>query len=80
MTKLTVDQMWEQMLMGSYPRLHGMRKMWGALPSPPRCNAPFRGPGGVMMRVIARCSISSSRICGSYGPTPRRGWGLPGGG
>jgi adenylate cyclase len=55
MPKMTVDQMWEQMLTGSYPRLHGMRKMWGALPSPPRCklcNAPFRGPGGLMMRVI----------------------------
>jgi adenylate cyclase len=43
------------MLTGSYPRLHGMRKVWGALPSPPRCklcNAPFRGPGGVLMRAI----------------------------
>jgi adenylate cyclase len=60
-TKLTVDEMWEQMLTGSYPRLHGMRKMWGALPSPPRCklcNAPFRGPGGVLMRAIR------------YGPSP----------
>lgn len=61
MTRLTVEEMWEQMLTGSYPRLHGMRKMWGALPSPPRCklcNAPFRGPGGVLMRAIA------------YGPSP----------
>ena len=61
MTKLTTEEMWEQMLTGSYPRLHGMRKMWGALPSPPRCklcNAPFRGPGGVLMRAIA------------YGPSP----------
>ena len=43
------------MLMGDYPRLHSMRRMWGALPSAPRCklcNAPFRGPGGVMMRAI----------------------------
>jgi adenylate cyclase len=61
MAKLTVEEMWEQMLTGSYPRLHGMRKMWGALPAPPRCklcNAPFRGPGGVLMRAIA------------YGPSP----------
>jgi adenylate cyclase len=61
MAKLTVDEMWEQMLTGSYPRLHGMRRMWGALPSPPRCklcNAPFRGPGGVLMRAIR------------YGPSP----------
>jgi adenylate cyclase len=38
-----------------------MRRMWGVLPSPPRCklcNAPFRGPGGVLMRAIA------------YGPSP----------
>ncbi len=43
------------MLTGDYPRLHSMRRMWGALPSAPRCklcNAPFRGPGGVMMRAI----------------------------
>jgi adenylate cyclase len=61
MAKPTVEEMWRQMLTGSYPRLHGMRKMWGALPSPPRCklcNAPFRGPGGVLMRAIR------------YGPSP----------
>jgi adenylate cyclase len=61
MAKLTREEMWEQMLTGSYPRLHGMRRVWGALPSPPRCklcNAPFRGPGGMAMRVIA------------YGPSP----------
>jgi adenylate cyclase len=55
MPKQTVDEMWAEMLTGSYPRLHRMRKMWGALPSPPRCklcNAPFRGPGGAMMRAI----------------------------
>jgi adenylate cyclase len=49
------------MLTGSYPRLHGMRRMWGALPSPPRCklcNAPFKGPGGLLMRAIR------------YGPSP----------
>jgi adenylate cyclase len=61
MAKLTVDEMWRQMLTGDYPRLHRMRRMWGALPSPPRCklcNAPFRGFGGALMRVIA------------YGPSP----------
>jgi adenylate cyclase len=61
MAKLTVEEMWEQMLTGSYPRLHRMRKLWGALPSPPRCklcNAPFRGPGGALMRAIR------------YGPSP----------
>jgi adenylate cyclase len=61
MAKPSVDEMWRQMLTGDYPRLHGMRKIWGALPSPPRCklcNAPFRGPGGLLMRAIA------------YGPSP----------
>jgi adenylate cyclase len=49
------------MLTGDYARLNGMRRMWGALPSPPRCklcNAPFRGPGGALMRAL------------SYGPSP----------
>jgi adenylate cyclase len=61
MAKLTPEEMWERMLTGDYPRLHRMRRIWGALPSPPRCklcNAPFRGPGGVVMRAIA------------YGPSP----------
>jgi adenylate cyclase len=61
MAKLTREEMWEQMLTGNFPRLHRMRRIWGALPSPPRCklcNAPFRGPGGVLMRAIA------------YGPSP----------
>jgi adenylate cyclase len=61
MAKPTVEEMWRQMLTGDYPRLHKMRRMWGALPSPPRCklcNAPFRGPGGVLMRAFA------------YGPSP----------
>jgi adenylate cyclase len=61
MAKLTPEEMWERMLTGDFPRLQRMRRMWGALPSPPRCklcNAPFRGPGGVLMRAIA------------YGPSP----------
>jgi adenylate cyclase len=61
MTKPPVDEMWRQMLTGDYPRLERMRQIWGALPSPPRCklcNAPFKGPGGVLMRLIA------------YGPSP----------
>ncbi|HEY8773474.1 MAG TPA: hypothetical protein VIM05_02795, partial [Gaiellaceae bacterium] len=61
MAKPPVDEMWRQMLTGDYPRLHRMRRIWGALPSPPRCklcNAPFRGVGGALMRAIA------------YGPSP----------
>src|SRR5262245_11092456 len=61
MAKPTREEMWEQMLTGSWPRLQRMRRMWGALPSPPRCklcNAPFSGAGSVVMRVIG------------YGPSP----------
>jgi hypothetical protein len=39
MAKLSREEMWLQMLTGSYPRLHGMRKLWGALPSPPPVDA-----------------------------------------
>src|SRR5207237_10624546 len=59
--KLTPEEMWARMLTGALPRLQRMRRIWGALPSPPRCklcNAPFRGPGGILMRAIA------------YGPSP----------
>src|SRR5262245_63575440 len=39
------EELWRQVLLGDYPSLQRMRRMWGALPSPPRCklcNAPFR--------------------------------------
>jgi adenylate cyclase len=61
MAKLTLEELWERMLTGDYPRLQRMRRVWGALPSPPRCklcNAPFRGPGSILMRGIG------------YGPSP----------
>lgn len=61
MAKLTPEELWTRMLTGDIPRLRRMRRIWGALPSPPRCklcNAPFRGPGGLLMRAIA------------YGPSP----------
>jgi adenylate cyclase len=61
MSKLTTDEVWERMLTGNFPRLQRMRRMWGVLPSAPRCklcNAPFGRPGGVLMRAIR------------YGPSP----------
>ena len=61
MAKLTPEELWRRMLTGEIPRLQTMRRVWGALPAPPRCklcNAPFRGPGGVLMRAL------------SYGPSP----------
>jgi adenylate cyclase len=67
MAKLTPEEMWLRMLTGDFPRLHRMRWMWGALPSPPRCklcNAPFRGPGGLLMRAIAYGPSSlNRRLC-----------------
>ncbi|HYX88377.1 MAG TPA: adenylate/guanylate cyclase domain-containing protein [Gaiellaceae bacterium] len=67
MAKLTVDEMWERMVTGTFPRLQRMRQIWGLLPSPPRCklcNAPFRGPGGVLMRALAYGpSTLNRRLC-----------------
>src|SRR5262245_65414000 len=67
MGKLTREEMWERMLTGNYPRLHKMRRMWRALPSPPRCklcNAPFRGPGGILMRTLGYGSSPlNRRLC-----------------
>jgi adenylate cyclase len=65
--KSSVEEMWRQMLLGDYPRLHSMRRMWGALPTGPRCklcNAPFRGPGGLLMRAIGYGPSSlNRRLC-----------------
>jgi len=61
MAKPTVEEMWRRMLTGDVPRLRTRRRVWGALPSPPRCklcNAPFRGLGGVLMRATG------------FGPSP----------
>jgi adenylate cyclase len=67
MAKVTPEEMWERMLTGDWPRLQRLRRMWGALPSPPRCklcNAPFRGPGGVLMRAIRYGpSTLNRRLC-----------------
>ena len=67
MAKPTTDELWELMLTGNLPRLQRMRQVWGLLPSPPRCklcNAPFRGPGGVLMRTLAYSpSGLNRRLC-----------------
>jgi adenylate cyclase len=65
MARLTPDEMWERMLIGDFPQR--IRRIMGVLPSPPRCklcNSPFRGPGGVLMRVIGRGpSPLNRRLC-----------------
>lgn len=67
MAKLTPEEMWERMLTGDSPGLQVIRRIWGAVPSPPRCklcNAPFGGPGGVLMRAIGRGpSPLNRRLC-----------------
>ncbi|HUK94596.1 MAG TPA: adenylate/guanylate cyclase domain-containing protein [Gaiellaceae bacterium] len=67
MPKPSVEEMWRRMLTGDVPRLNRIRQIWGALPSPPRCklcNAPFRGPGGVLMRVFGYGpSTLNRRLC-----------------
>jgi adenylate cyclase len=54
-------------LTGDSAGLQGIRRIWGVVPSPPRCklcNAPFRGPGGVLMRAIGRGpSPLNRRLC-----------------
>ena len=37
------------MLTGDYPRLQRMRRMWGALPSPPRGFRASRQPGEILV-------------------------------
>jgi adenylate cyclase len=63
--KVRSEEMWERMLTGDFPQR--IRRFMGMLPSPPRCklcNAPFRGPGGVLMRAIGRGpSPLNRRLC-----------------
>src|ERR671923_1448419 len=59
------EEMWERMLTGDFPQR--IRRIMATLPSPPRCklcNAPFRGPGGALMRAIGRGpSPLNRRLC-----------------
>src|SRR5919108_4781157 len=67
MARRTNEEAWERILTGNDPGLQRIRRIWGALPSPPRCklcNAPFRGPGGVLMRAVGRGqSQLNRRLC-----------------
>jgi adenylate cyclase len=67
MAKVTPEEMWVRVLTGDSAGLQGIRRIWGVVPSPPRCklcNAPFRGPGGVLMRAIGRGpSPLNRRLC-----------------
>ncbi len=52
-----LDEAWRQMLWGENPMIRSGRRLFGRIPSSPRCkscNAPFRWPGAPIMRLIGR--------------------------
>jgi adenylate cyclase len=52
-----VNEIWRAFFMGEGPAIHKARKVFGVLPSAPRCKiclSPFHGPGGILMRIIGR--------------------------
>jgi adenylate cyclase len=67
MAARTPEEAWERILTGNDSGLQRIRLILGALPSPPRCklcNAPFRGPGGILMRAVGRGqSPLNRRLC-----------------
>jgi adenylate cyclase len=62
-------EMWRQVLTGTDPGLPRLRRIWGRVPSSPRCKlcaAPFRGPGRILTRVIMHgASSSNPLLCNS---------------
>lgn len=46
---------WRKILTGVDPGMLRLRRLWGAVPSPPRCkfcNSPFRGPGRILTSIL----------------------------
>lgn len=55
--KLDLEETWRGLLTGTHPSMKWERRVWKGLPKDPRCklcNAPFAGPGGVVMRMIGK--------------------------
>lgn len=53
----SLEEIWRGYLYGTHPSLKRERRVWRLLPSAPRCklcNSPFRGPGGILMRLIGK--------------------------
>ena len=53
----TIEDAWRAYLMGTHPQLLMGRRTFGLLPSNPRCklcSAPFRGPGGFVLRRFSK--------------------------
>jgi adenylate cyclase len=56
-TKYPPDDQWRMVLEGTDPAMRRYRHILSFVPANPRCkfcNAPFRGPGATMMRMVGR--------------------------
>lgn len=65
----TPDEVWYQVLTGGEPLLGRVHHVFGLIPTNPRCkicNAPFRGPGAPLMRLMGkRPSSKNPHFCAS---------------
>jgi adenylate cyclase len=56
-TNLSVEEQWRAILAGNHPAERRYRRIFGLLPSNPRCkwcNAPFHGPGATIMHLMGK--------------------------
>lgn len=63
-----INELWRAFLMGDDSTLHRYQRTFRLIPASPRCKvcyAPFRGPGGLAMRVVGRSPAKMNpNICG----------------
>jgi adenylate cyclase len=71
--KLATDENWRAFLMGEEPIFHRYFRVFRVLPSSPRCKvcyAPYKGAGGVVMRMMgrrpARMNPKICSVCEDY--------------
>ena len=66
-TEPTIEEQWYRMLTEGEAIPHVLRHLQGLLPASPRCkmcNAPFKGLGGILMRMMGRFqSTYYRRVC-----------------
>ncbi len=74
-----LEEAWRGYLTGTHPLLKRERRIFRLLPSSPRCklcNSPFRGIGGVLMRMIGKQrSPKNPNYCNMCNTTLRRSQG-----
>ncbi|HLO36099.1 MAG TPA: adenylate/guanylate cyclase domain-containing protein, partial [Candidatus Deferrimicrobium sp.] len=54
-TRPAEEDHWRALLTGEDPSLKSLRRIWGRIPTGPRCKvcaAPFHGPGRILTRVV----------------------------